>query len=114
MDAPMQEGGVPEDVGTAVPLEWDVPDDLVPRYATNFVVQATGHEFVISFFETMPPVILGSPEERLAKAQQLKSVRARCVARIVVSPSRMAELVNMLQDHFNATTLHTDANSSEE
>lgn len=40
-------------------------DDNRPSvYATNVTVQHTPHEFVISFYEAHPPLIVGSQEER--------------------------------------------------
>lgn len=103
-----------DDKGIAIPLDWHVPEDLIPRYATNFVVQGTGHEFVISFFEAMPPVILGTIEEQKEQAKSVGSVQARCVARIVVSPSRMLEFAQLLLTHLNAQTLQLNAQDSDE
>src|SRR5690349_16522991 len=90
---------------TSVPIKWHVPEDITPRYATNFVVQFTGHEFVLSFFETRPPIVLGSPEEQREQLENLGSVRANCVAQIVVSPTRMIELVKLLNQQLERTTL---------
>ena len=50
--------------GKMVPIKWHYPDSIVTRYATNFVVQHTDREFIISFFEAWPPVIIGTPEEK--------------------------------------------------
>lgn len=83
--------------GKEVPIAWIVPDDLVTRYATNIVVQHSEHEFFLSFFEADPPIILGSREEALATIEQLGSLKAKCVARIVVAPKRMREFVRVLQ-----------------
>jgi len=85
-----------------LPIDWHIPDALIPRYATNIVVQHTEHEFVISFFEIPPPILLGSPDEQAAQARGLTSVRAECLARIVVSPSRMPEFLDVLQGVFAA------------
>ena len=79
-----------------LPLEWDVPEGLAGLYANNIVVQHTQYEFVVSFFQTFPPLVLGSPEERAAQIEQLDSVKAKCVARIVVSPERMQAFVDVL------------------
>ena len=56
-----------------LPIEWNYPESIVSRYATNLVVQHTEHEFILSFFEVKPPVILGTAEEQKEKAQQFKS-----------------------------------------
>jgi len=78
-----------------IPLEWHVPKDLACQYATNLVVQHTDHEFILSFFQTSPPLLLGSHEEVMREAEQVKSVRAHCVGRIIVAASRMEEFVQV-------------------
>ena len=81
-----------------LPLSFHIPDDIVSRYATNFVVQCTGQEFVLSFFETMPPLLLGeSPEENQAILERAGKVRAECVARVIVSPDRMRQFAEVVQ-----------------
>jgi len=82
-----------------IPIEWIIPEDTVTRYASNMVVQHTESEFIISFFETQPPIILGTPDEAEALMSQLRSVRAKCVARVVVSPKRMEEFITVLQNN---------------
>jgi hypothetical protein len=81
-----------------LPIEWYIPDDLVSQYATNIVVQQTPHEFIISFFESYPPIVLGSPEEQREKLKSIPSVRATCVARVVVAAERMPEIVKLLRE----------------
>ena len=79
------------------PLEWHVPDDLASHYATNFVVQHTDAEFILSFFEIVPPIVVGSEEERRAQIEKIPSVRADCVARIIVSPQRLPDFLKAIQ-----------------
>jgi hypothetical protein len=90
-----QEQESPE--GRKLPIEWYFPGDITSRYATNLVVQSTEHEFTISFFEIRQPILLGDPEDRKAQLEQIKSIRAECVARIIVAGERMAEFVDVLQ-----------------
>lgn len=82
-----------------VPLEWHFPDSIISRYATNLVVQNTEHEFILSFFEFNPPIVLGTPEERREQIEKLETVRGECVARIIVSPERLPNFINVLQDN---------------
>jgi len=84
-----------------LPIEWHFPGNISSQYATNMVVQHTEHEFIISFFEAYPPVVLGDPEERKALLEQIKSVPAVCVARIIVAPERLAEFIQVLQDNLD-------------
>lgn len=78
-------------------LEWNIPDDIVARYATNMIVQRSEHEFIISFFEVKPPLLLGSPEEINEKLSKIKSVQANCVAQIIVAADKMSSFVEALQ-----------------
>lgn len=88
------------DQGVQLPIEWYVPEDLLSCYANNIVVQQTPHEFIISFFETLPPLIIGSLEEQKHQLEGLKSIRAKCVARILVNPNRMGEFIQALQQTY--------------
>jgi hypothetical protein len=83
----------------AVKLVLDPPRDIASAYATNLLIQHSDTEFVVSFYEAMPPVLLGSPEERQAQLDEIGEVHARCVARIIVAPSRMQGFVNALQEN---------------
>jgi hypothetical protein len=84
--------------GRYVPIEWQFPASLVSRYATNLVVQQGEHEFIISFFEIHLPMLLGLPEQRKATIDQLETVPAECVARLIVAAERMPEFVKVLQE----------------
>ncbi len=85
--------------GLYLPIEWYCPKDLVSRYANNITVQHTEHEFIVSFFEVRPPLILGSGEEKKARLEQLGSVRAECVTRIIVAAENMPGFVEALQEN---------------
>jgi len=87
--------------GYRVPIEWYYPEDIVSRYVTNMVVQHTEHEFIVSFFEVQPPVLLGDVETRTAQLDEVKSVRANCVARVILAPERLAEFIQVLQDNLD-------------
>jgi hypothetical protein len=94
-EVPMSEERPEETKG--LPLEWHIPDELSCQYATNLVVQHTEHEFIISFFRASPPILLGPAEDVEEKFARLKSVRAECVARVIVAPGRMKEFVQVLK-----------------
>jgi hypothetical protein len=88
-----------EPEGLALPLVWRVPEDISTRYATNLVVQHSEHEFIISFFEAIPPLLIGEPAEIRAELEKLGDIEARCVARVVVAAKRMPEFVRVLQQN---------------
>jgi len=79
-----------------VSIEWHIPEGTVSRYATNMVVQHSEQEFILSFFELLPPIILGSPQE-LEKLEMMSSVRAECIARVIVSTERIPKFIQVLQ-----------------
>ncbi len=87
-----------QDISMVLPIEWSVPDCIVARYATNMVVQRLENEFLISFFEVRPPIILGEPPEVAEKLKQKKSITANCVAQIIVAAEKMPSLVNALEN----------------
>lgn len=82
-------------------LEWHVPEDIVRRYANNLLVQAGDHEVILSFFETTPPVLVGSPEEIEQKVKEIKSVRSRCVASVIVSIEKMPVFLEAMQGMYD-------------
>jgi len=79
-------------------IDWYTPDDIQSRYATNIVVQSGPNEFIISFFEIRPPIVLGSPEQVKATLEQIKSIRAICVSRIIISREEFPRMIKVLQD----------------
>lgn len=85
--------------GTTVnlPVQWQIPDDAVAAYATNFVIQRMQHEYLISFFQVQPPLILGTPEQVIEKVSHLDRVPARLVGQIVIAEDRLQELQKLLQ-----------------
>lgn len=84
------------DKGYAIPLEYHVSAHIQSMYATHLVVQHSEHEFLFHFYEARGPILLGTPEEVESKLKSLRSVRAECVARIIVAADRMPEFVEVL------------------
>ncbi|HDL86600.1 MAG TPA: DUF3467 domain-containing protein [Candidatus Acetothermia bacterium] len=80
-----------------VPIEWHISEDINSKYATNLVVQHSEHEFILDFFEMRRPLILGNPDQVREQWQKIESVRAECVAQIIVSPDRMQEFIDVMQ-----------------
>lgn len=79
-----------------------IPDEMRSTFANHMVVQNAGFgEFHISFFEIRHPIVLGADDtEKLKKSG---SVRADCVARIVVTAERLQGFIAALaQVHANS------------
>jgi hypothetical protein len=84
-----------------IPLEHLIPEDLELKFVNNITVQQTDHEFLVGFYQVRPPLILGTLEERRAKAEQIGPVRAKCVAYIAMPPGRLKEFIAVLQDNLD-------------
>lgn len=92
------------DITKELPIDWIVPDDVRTHYANNIVVQHSEGEFIISFFQVLPPVIVGTSEETQQRIEAIKSVPAQCVARIVISPAKMESFINALTQNYTHYT----------
>lgn len=85
-----------------VPIRYHYPDNLTTHFVNNLIIQHEPESFVISFFESFKPPILGNTrEERLAKMEAIEYLDAKCVARIVVTPAAMREFVSAMADNLN-------------
>jgi hypothetical protein len=93
-----------------LPIIWHVDGTIVSKHATNLVIQSNPHEFVLSFFEAIPPIVLGSPAQVQEQISKMKGLEAECVARIIVAPGRFKEFVQIL----NNALLNAPDNSSKE
>jgi len=92
-----------EPVGKNLRIERTFPEDLQSHYVSNIVVQHDPDVFILSFFELWPPTILAESEEEKTKAlMALEHVDAKCVARLVVTPSKMKEFIAVIQENFKS------------
>jgi len=80
----------------SLPLEWFFPEGLVSRYSNNIMVQHSRNEFIISFFEARPPLLIGTLDRIERVQRETKAISAECVARIVVSPNKMRDFIKVL------------------
>jgi hypothetical protein len=78
------------------------PDDLQSHFISSIVVQQEPDRFILTFFEIWPPAIIGeTDEEKQQILESLDYVEAKCVARIVLSPSKMEEFLQIATDNFS-------------
>jgi hypothetical protein len=84
----------------AVPLVWVGLDELAILFANQALIQhVVRDEFVLSFGQVTPPVLLGSQE---AQEQQLGSVGfvpVKPIARVSFNRQRLQELISVLQEN---------------
>ena len=77
-----------------IPLKFGIPQGMPSRYAHHLIVQPSEDEVVLSFFEVIPPLLLGNVEDHLETLK--KGVRADCIARITVAKRRYPEFVRAM------------------
>jgi hypothetical protein len=97
--------------GTPVRIEWQVPPDLPTHGVTNMTVNfADAGEFFITFFEVRPPLILDDEQAM----QQLESVPARAVARVMVTADRVKSIIAALQHNYDVWAAKQNAEEGED
>ena len=83
-----------------VPINRTYPEGLSTYFIENVIIQHQPDHFIISFFELFIPPILGeTDDERLAEVSAVDAVDAKCVVRIVVTPSRMREFLKVMNEN---------------
>lgn len=82
--------------GVTIPIKWNVPDNIISRYASNVTVQLLENVIRISFFEVMPGI------EPDIDVSTIKEVNANCVADIFMSPATIPNYITVLQRQYDA------------
>lgn len=101
--------------GRPIPLKREYPEDLESNFVSNVVVQHQADHFVLSFFEVWPPPILGDTEEELEHIlDSIEEIEATCVARLVVTPRRMREFIDVMSDSFGKWETRPQGAAAEE
>jgi Protein of unknown function (DUF3467) len=70
------------------------PDNVPLTFADNVAVQHTPSEFTITFAQVRQPLVA-----KMSEYDKLENIRADVVARIVLTPSKLVELIQALQEN---------------
>jgi hypothetical protein len=82
-----------------VSLDWTAAIDLPIFYATSFVASPLGpDELVLNIGQVLPPIFTGTQEQQNRQAHGLKTVKVNPVAKILLNPNRIRELIKVLED----------------
>lgn len=79
-----------------VPIKWNM-EGMPVVFANQMLVNSDDHEVHLHFFEITPPVIVGTDEQKQKQLEDLKSVSARGVVRVIVSKDRLPAFIQALQ-----------------
>lgn len=85
--------------GRLVSVDYSTGNDLLPVHANQVIVQHSETEFIVTFFEVLPPVINPDPSRQAKEVERLRTIKARPVARIVMSPDRARALLTVLTEN---------------
>lgn len=77
------------------PVVWNIPDNIITRFAGEVIVQVLENEFKISFFESKPEIIFGGP------SKLPKEIKFDCVASIIISPNKIPGFIDVLQQQLD-------------
>jgi hypothetical protein len=83
----------------AIPTTWIGAEDLPVLFVNTFVGQIQPQEgaFYLTLGQTVPPALIGTPQEQTEQLEQIAYVPVKPVARLALTRSRMEELVAILQ-----------------
>jgi hypothetical protein len=92
-----------------VPIIWVGVDDTQIVFANQFLGQFHQEEVILTLGQIAPPVLLGTPEQRVEEANRLGYVPVKAIARFGLTRKRLGELIGVLQE----TAANYDAQSGE-
>jgi hypothetical protein len=98
MDQPTQTNSHQTDDTFTLLLEYQHAEQVTTHWANRYVVQHDNNVFILSFFELLPPIILGTTQEaRNAEIARLGgTIRPKGVARILIPADRMEDFIGIL------------------
>lgn len=74
----------------------------VPILLSNMqAIQHVQQEFIITFAQFAPPLVLGTPEEQKEQVKAKPYLAVKTVARLAMSPERVLNLIAALQQNYN-------------
>jgi hypothetical protein len=74
----------------------EFPEDVGLTFSDNIAVQHTPTEFTITFAQVRQPLVAKSSDY-----DSIDSIMAKVVARIVLTPAKMVEFIQVLQDNWS-------------
>lgn len=81
----------------SLPLVWIDPDSAEILFVNQMLVQRQGEEYILTFGQQTPPVLTGTPEERMEQAQQIPYVPVRVAVRVATTTQRLRDFVEAIQ-----------------
>ena len=86
-----------------IPVTWIGAEELPVLFANTFVGQVEVQQdvFFLTIGQTLPPALIGTPEERIEQLEQIAYVPVKPVARLALTRERLEYLVAILQTNLD-------------
>jgi hypothetical protein len=76
-------------------------DSMRATFANHLVVQHDRGTFYLLFYEALPPMLIGTDEEKESQFKSIEAIPAHCVAKVAIPADRMESFVRVLAENFN-------------
>lgn len=77
-------------------IDWSSAEHVPAEYANQLLSQVSQGEIFLTFAQLTPPVLVGDPEQQAAQARDMSSIPVKVIARLILCPERVEELLNVL------------------
>jgi len=86
-----------------IPVTWIGAEDLPVLFANTFVgqVEAEQDAFFLTIGQTLPPALIGTPQQRIEQLEQIAYVPVKPIARLAFTRERLEFLVALLQTNLD-------------
>ena len=87
-----------------LPIKYYGNEDVVGVFADQVIVSHLGGVFTLYFYQMQLPPLLGtegSTEDKLRAIEELKQVPAKCVARVVLTPTLMEQFYGAIKTNMD-------------
>ena len=90
-----------EEEAIALPFFFIGTEDVPIQLSNLQVVQHVEQEFIITFAQFAPPLVLGTPEEQREQVKAKPYLPVKTLARLAMSPERVLSLIKALQENYD-------------
>jgi hypothetical protein len=87
-----------------LPIKYYGNEDVVGVFVDQVIVSHLGGVFTLYFYQMQVPPLLGtegSTEAKLRAIEELKQVPAKCVARVVLTPTLMEQFYGAIETNMD-------------
>jgi hypothetical protein len=95
----LNNGLMDDDEILEIPVIWVGAEDAPVTASNQFVSSFEPEQFVLTFGNATPPIIVGTDEQKQEQLKRLGYVPIRTLARFSLTPHRLEELIAILAEN---------------